>query len=106
MVKWIGKFSLLQKRLRDAWMDMLPTSATSEEVPTHGRRFPFRDNLTTLMFTVAGDLGEAQRERLTSSLSPKGMNVNVYTLEAVKTVLVEMFWTMGHRRCNWRTRLH
>ena len=24
MVKWIGKFSLLVKRLRDAWMDMLP----------------------------------------------------------------------------------
>ena len=30
MVKWIGKFSLLLKRLRDAWMDMLPMSAVSE----------------------------------------------------------------------------
>ena len=30
MVKWIGKFSLLLKRLRDAWMDMLPMSAMSE----------------------------------------------------------------------------
>ena len=31
MVKGIGKFSLLLKRLRDAWMDMLPMSAMSEE---------------------------------------------------------------------------
>ena len=30
MVKWIGKFSLLLKRLRDAWMDMLPMFAMSE----------------------------------------------------------------------------
>ena len=31
MVKWIGKFSLLSKRFRDAWMDMLPLSTVSEE---------------------------------------------------------------------------
>ena len=31
MVKWIGKFLLLLKRLRDAWMDMLPLSTMSEE---------------------------------------------------------------------------
>ena len=31
MVKCIGKFSLLLKRLRDAWMDMLPLSIMSEE---------------------------------------------------------------------------
>ena len=31
MVKWIGKFSLLLKRLRDAWMDMFPLSTMSEE---------------------------------------------------------------------------
>ena len=31
MVKWIGKLSLLLKRLRDAWMDMLPLSTMSEE---------------------------------------------------------------------------
>ena len=33
------------------------------------------------------------RERLTSSLSLQGMNVTVYTLEAVKTVFVELFYT-------------
>ena len=42
MVKWIGKFSLLLKRLRDAWMDMLPMTATSEQVTTHERLFPFQ----------------------------------------------------------------
>ena len=31
MVKWIGKFSLLLKRRRDAWMDMLPVSAMNQE---------------------------------------------------------------------------
>ena len=33
------------------------------------KAFPFSDNLTTLMFIVASDLSEAQRERLTNSLS-------------------------------------
>ena len=31
MVKWIGKFSWLLKRLEDSWMDMLPMSTLSEE---------------------------------------------------------------------------
>ena len=31
IVKWIGKFSLLLNRLRNAWMDMLPVSTMSEE---------------------------------------------------------------------------
>ena len=72
MVKWIGKFSLLLNRLRVAWMDMLPMTATSGEVTTHGKLFPFSDNLTTLMFIVASGLSEAQRERLTSSLFSHG----------------------------------
>ena len=38
------------------------------QVTIHERQFPFNDNLTTLMFIVASDLSEAQRERLTSSL--------------------------------------
>ena len=31
MAKWIGKFSLLLKSLKDSWMDMLPMSTMSEE---------------------------------------------------------------------------
>ena len=30
MVKWIGKFSVLLKRLKDAWMDRLPMSSMNE----------------------------------------------------------------------------
>ena len=37
----------------------------------HESLFSFSDNLTTLMFIVACDLSEAQRERLTRSLSPR-----------------------------------
>ena len=102
MVKWTGKFSLLLRRLKVSWMDMLPMSTLSEEqrqnqyladvakenagrqtrsvelwdsnaqatrdrwnaiqVSNHERLFPFSDNLTTLMFIVASDLSEAQRE--------------------------------------------
>ena len=35
MAKWIGKCSLLTKRLKDSWMDMLPMSAQSEEQRTN-----------------------------------------------------------------------
>ena len=31
MVKWIGNFSLILKRLKDSWMDMLPMSTLSKE---------------------------------------------------------------------------
>ena len=104
MVKCIGEFSLLMKRLRDAWMDLLPMSATSEQVTSHERLVPFSDNLTTLMFTVASDLSEAQRERLTSSLSPQGVNVTAYTLEAVRIVFLELFCTPnGHGGSTNRT---
>ena len=30
MVKWIGKCSLLLKRFKDSWIDMLPVSTLSE----------------------------------------------------------------------------
>ena len=43
------------------------------------------------MFIVASDLNEAQRERLTSSLSLQGMNVTANTLDAVQTVFVDFF---------------
>ena len=31
MVDWIGKFSLLLKRLNDSWMDLLPFSAMNQQ---------------------------------------------------------------------------
>ena len=30
MVKWIGNFTLLLKRVKDSWMDMLPLNSMSE----------------------------------------------------------------------------
>ena len=51
------------------------------------------------MYTVASDLSEAQRERLTNSFSLQGMNVTAYTFETVRTVFVEVFCTLhgsGH----------
>ena len=60
-------------------------------VTTHGSLFPFIDNVATLMFIVASDLDEAQRERLTSSLSLRNMTVTAYTLDSVQAVFVELF---------------
>ena len=54
---------------------------------------PLSDHLTTLMFIVASDLSEAQGERLTGSLSLKGMDVPAYTFEAARTVLWELFFS-------------
>ena len=44
MVKGIGKFSLLLKRLRDVWMDMLLVSAMSQE----RRETQYRADVTQL----------------------------------------------------------
>ena len=46
MVKWIGKFSLLLKRLRDAWMDMLPMSSAIEQVTDHALKGSFHSVIT------------------------------------------------------------
>ena len=41
------------------------------QVTNHERLFPFSDNLTTLMFTVASDLSEAQSETHKFLFSPR-----------------------------------
>ena len=53
-------------------------------VAAHERPFPYSDNLTTLTFTVANDLSETQRERLTSFLSILGIDVTAITFTKVK----------------------
>ena len=69
------------KETRDFWYDT--------QAANHERLFPFSDNLTTLMFIVASDLSEAQRERLSSFLSLRNMTVTAYTLDSVQLVFVE-----------------
>ena len=73
------------QQTRDNWCDT--------HVASHGRLFPFSDNLTTLLFIVGSDLNEAQRERLTSSLSHRNITVTAYTLDTVQTVVVGLFCT-------------
>ena len=64
------------------------------------------DKLTTSMFIVASYLSEAQSERLTSSPSLLGVNVPAYTLEAVKTVFVELFCTPKSSMENFSLRVN
>ena len=45
------------------------------------------------MLIFVSELSEAQRERLTSSLSLPGMNVSAYTFEAVRRMFVQLFCT-------------
>ena len=63
------------------------------QMVNHEALLPFSDTLTTLMLTVASDLSEAQRERLTGSLCLQGVEVTAQNFEAVRTVFVELFCT-------------
>ena len=81
---------------RDRW--------NASQLRKHESLFSFSDNLTTLMFIVASDLSEAQRERFTSSLSLRGMNVPAHTFESVRTVFVELFCTSKSSRNGERRR--
>ena len=45
------------------------------------------------MFIVAADLSEAQRERLTRSLSLRRTKITAYTVQAVRTTFLELFST-------------
>ena len=46
MVKWIGKFTVLLKRQKNAWMDLPPVSAMSqEERETQFRADVARENI-------------------------------------------------------------
>ena len=66
---------------QEVWKFWIRTHPATRErwnarhVSNHERLVPFSNNLTTLMFIVVSDLSEAQRERLTSSLSLRGMNI-------------------------------
>ena len=120
-VKWIGKFTVMQKRVLDAWMDLQPqytkqSSAYLEDVYTqntinqandqgqnldpnddsvflawrtraatrHKERFPLGENLFALVFVIVSDLSEAQRERLQSTLSLRGLRVEEYEFKVIR----------------------
>ena len=57
----------------------------------HQAAFPINDNLMALIFVVLADLTETQRERLASTLALRGVEVQQYTFEGVRTVFIELF---------------
>ena len=125
ILRWIGRLTVVRKRLQDSWMDLL--APTNEQDPVfqqdlidvnierqangqavvdaqtaypqwvnrrrrrHEEQFPISDNLFALMFTVQADLNEHQRERLTSHMTIRGVNVQQYTFEGLREAFIELF---------------
>ena len=128
--RWIAKYSLMRKRLLDAWMDLFTKLVMEDPMmahhfvdlqehiranPTdyatafadmsdeqkleavndrakerHMQKFPFSDNLFTLIFMVASQLQESQRTLLTSHLTMRGHKMENYTWEVVRTLYMEL----------------
>ena len=120
--RWIAKYSLMKKRLNDAWMDLnvvvtRETPGVDEQLATlrtamgtdypstpedqlkelndrqraaHAKKFPFSDNLSTLIFIVASQLHEQQRTLLTSHLSMRQLKMQDYTWEPVRSLYMEL----------------
>jgi hypothetical protein len=57
----------------------------------HREAFPFSDNLFTLIFIVLADLNETQRERLTTHLSLRGLQVPQYRFGVIREAMIELF---------------
>ena len=53
----------------------------------HRGQFPLSDHLCTLMKIVQGDITEQQRERLTSHLTIRGIPLQSYTIDLIRTAL-------------------
>ena len=57
----------------------------------HRELFPLNDHLFTLMTIVQAGLTEQQRERLTSHLAIRGIPMQNYTFDILRTAVVEIF---------------
>ena len=57
----------------------------------HQNAFALNDHLMTMMFTVAADLSESQRERLVSTMSVRGIQLAAYTFDVICQVFREIF---------------
>ena len=127
LLKWIGKLTVIRKRVQDAWMDLMPPfrqdapdylaevarvnarragqnldvvdpldddvyqQYIQRQQQLHRDRFPLNDNLFTLTFIVLSDLTETQRERLQSTMSLRGLQIQQYTFEAIRDAFMELF---------------
>jgi hypothetical protein len=57
----------------------------------HQQAFPLNENLFALVVTVLADLEESQRERLSSTMTLRGIDVPQYTFDNLRTVFIELF---------------
>ena len=65
----------------------------AQQVNNHEKLFPFCDHLISLMFIVASDLSDTQRERdLQFSLSLRGIDAPAFSFEAVRTTFQELLF--------------
>ena len=127
MLRWIGRLSVLRKRIGESWMDLLTPIEANDAgfianilvpmarqviqqnnlVPpavvdpflvlgeadiqqaleghntqlrqAHQAQFPISDNLFALITCCLADLNEQQRERMSSTLAIRGIDIQGYT---------------------------
>ena len=128
ILRWIGRFQVVVKRVLDAWMDLheppddaqiavnqeyqeaLQNAAaaqganlTAQQVMEvaeqyrgvlrrrHQNAFPLNEHMLALIMVAQADLTEVQRERFASSMSLRGLNVQQYTVQAVRDMFIELF---------------
>jgi hypothetical protein len=60
------------------------------KIMSHRDNFPLSDHLFTLMTIVQADLTEPQRERLTSHLAIRGIPLQNYTFDLIRTAFLEL----------------
>ena len=71
--------------------DAVFTQWKAKQIQQHTKNFPLGPNLFALVFIVVSDLSEAQRERLQSTLSLRGIRIEDYDFSIVKDVFLELF---------------
>ena len=57
----------------------------------HRDNFPLSDHLFSLMTIAQADLAEQQRERLTSHFAIRGIPLQNYTFDLIRTAFLELF---------------
>jgi len=120
MLRWLGRVSVMRKRLQDAWMDLFEPwtmntpeflqemqqavlrggnvdpvaaleAANANRVAAHVARFPFGQGMFSLMTIVLADLTEQQRERFMSVLMLRGIQIHSLNFELVRSIFVDLF---------------
>ena len=56
----------------------------------HTRKFPFSDNLFTLIFLINSDLSDNQRQTVVQHLALRNVRVPEYTYDQIRTLYMEL----------------